>query len=290
MGYKPLCLLLLVLALIGGGCRSASQTRPSNPSVADQDESGVVHVHGLGINPTDNALYAATHTGLFRIPEQGKAARVADRFQDLMGFTVVGPDHFLGSGHPDMRDYQAKRLPALLGLIESRDAGRTWRPLSLLGEADFHVLRAAHGRIYGFDSTGGALMVSSDGTTWETRAKVVLRDFVVSPADPEVIVAAMANDVRRSDDGGRSWEPVSAPPLVLLAWPRENALWGLTGRGALFVSEDGGRSWQQRGMLAGAPDAFLAHGDMLYVSLHQGGIHLSEDGGTTWRVRYREPA
>jgi hypothetical protein len=28
---------------------------------------------------------------------------VADRFQDTMGFTVVGPDHFLGSGHGEQR-------------------------------------------------------------------------------------------------------------------------------------------------------------------------------------------
>jgi hypothetical protein len=29
---------------------------------------------------------------------------VTERFQDSMGFTVVGPDYFLGSGHPDFRD------------------------------------------------------------------------------------------------------------------------------------------------------------------------------------------
>ena len=38
-----------------------------------------------------------------------------------MGFTVVGPDTFLGSGHPDIRATD----PPLLGLIESNDAAQT---------------------------------------------------------------------------------------------------------------------------------------------------------------------
>jgi hypothetical protein len=36
-----------------------------------------------------------------------------------MGFTIVGPNRFLGSGHPDLRD----DLPPLLGLIESTNRG-----------------------------------------------------------------------------------------------------------------------------------------------------------------------
>jgi hypothetical protein len=36
--------------------------------------------------------------------ERGQARRVADRYQDTMGFTVTGPDRFLGSGYPDGRD------------------------------------------------------------------------------------------------------------------------------------------------------------------------------------------
>jgi hypothetical protein len=37
-----------------------------------------------------------------------------------MGFAVVGPDHMIGSGHPDVRT----DLPPLLGLIQSRDPGQ----------------------------------------------------------------------------------------------------------------------------------------------------------------------
>jgi hypothetical protein len=96
------------------------------------------HVHGLGINPADGALFIATHTGLFRMEAGSDSAeRVGELLQDTMGFAVVGPDRFLGSGHPDLRS----DLPPLLGLIRSGDGGLTWDSVSLLGEADFHALR-----------------------------------------------------------------------------------------------------------------------------------------------------
>jgi hypothetical protein len=73
-------------------------------------DPGVIHVHGLGINPRDGALYAATHTGLFVIRD-GAATRAANHYQDNMGFTVLGPDHFIGSGHPDLRDQRLLGRP-----------------------------------------------------------------------------------------------------------------------------------------------------------------------------------
>ena len=279
---------LLALILLGG-CSEGAGPSGSGSSSARAEDPGVVHVHGLGINPRDGALYAATHTGLFRIPDQGRAERIADRWQDTMGFTVVGPDHFLGSGHPDARDYQAKRLPPLLGLIESRDAGATWQPLSLQGQADSHALRAAHGRIYGFDSTSGAFMVSADGTTWETRAKLPMVDFAVSPNDPDVLVATTEGGLQHSRDGGRTWEG-SGPPLVLLAWPDPAALWGVSVAGAVFLSADAGGTWQQVGTIPGKPNVLLAAGERLYASVHEGGIYQSSNGGTTWQLRYRDSA
>jgi hypothetical protein len=133
-------------------------------------ETGVVHVHGLGVDPGDGVLYAATHSGLFRVPEQGKAARVANRAQDTMGFSIVGPGRFIGSGHPDFREDDVR--PPLLGLIESDDRGQTWDRISLHGKADFHALHAAHGKVYGYDSTSGTFMVTDDREDWDRRARL----------------------------------------------------------------------------------------------------------------------
>lgn len=76
-----------------------------------------------------------------------------------MGFPVTGPGGFLGSGHPDLRE----PLPGRLGLIRSTDAGRSWLPVSLLGQAVLHALQAAHGQVYGYDATSSTVLVSVDG-------------------------------------------------------------------------------------------------------------------------------
>jgi hypothetical protein len=149
-------------------------------------DPGPVHVHGLGVNPADNALFIATHTGLFRV-EQGdrRAERVGERYQDTMGFTIIGPNRFLGSGHPDIKEARAKNLPSLLGLIESTDSGESWQPISLSGEADFHVLRFAGERVYGYDASNDPLLVSGDrGRSWQELEKPgPLVDLAVDPLD-----------------------------------------------------------------------------------------------------------
>jgi photosystem II stability/assembly factor-like uncharacterized protein len=253
---------------------------------------GVEHVHGLGVDPADGVLYAATHFGLWRIPEHEQATRVADRHQDTMGFTVVGPRTFLGSGHPDFQ--MDPDLPVRLGLIRSDDAGETWESVSLSGGADFHVLHAVHGQVYGWDSGSGRVMVSGDdGETWETRTTLDLRDLVVSPEDSERLLATTGGGVLRSEDGGRTWaQVVGAPALTVLAWAGQDSLYGVTPDGTVHYSPDGGATWPQRGLVDGDPEALTVSVDgqseRLYVAVAQRGILSSDDGGATFAVRYAE--
>lgn len=262
---------------------------PARGSLSSTDP-GVVHVHGLGVDPGDGMLYAATHAGLFRLPEGGDAVRVADRFQDTMGFTVVGPGRFLGSGHPDVREMTRDGLPPLLGLIESDDAGGTWRNLSLSGQSDFHVLVAAHGLVYGYDATNGRLMVTEDRVRWENRSTVVLGSFAVDPADPEHLLGTLEGVVTASSsDGGRAWNAVrGAPSLTVLAWDEEGGLWGASADGTAWRGTQGGAAWERRGALGGTPEAFLATDEALYAAAEGVGVLQSHDGGITWTVRYEE--
>jgi hypothetical protein len=273
----------LLIALVAAGCSRAGPP----PSVPVDTDPGLVHVHGLGINPGDGALYAATHTGLF-IVRDGDASRVADRHQDTMGFKVVGPDHFIASGHPDFQDPKLLKAgrPPLLGLVESRDAGRTWEPASLLGEVDFHVLEIAHAAVYGFDATSGRFMVSHDRRRWQTRSTTSLVDFAVSPRDGQVILATTERGLMRSADGGRQWRPAGGPVIALLDWTRPEALWGVADDGRLWASADAGQTWQRRGELGGPPEAFLAQADTLYAAVDEQGIRSSSDAGASWRTLY----
>jgi hypothetical protein len=163
-GYLAVGVLVLAtagavaLALTGGDGNGGGGTHSGSGS-------DLAHVHGLGVNPKDGTLYIATHTGLFRAPPGRRTVtRVGDTEQDVMGFSVVGPDRFLGSGHPG----PGQSAPPNLGLIRSADAGRSWQPVSLLGDADFHVLRSQGDTVYGFNALTGALMVSRDGgRSWD---------------------------------------------------------------------------------------------------------------------------
>jgi photosystem II stability/assembly factor-like uncharacterized protein len=270
---------LLVPAGCGGDDGGAAD--PGGRVVSDP---GVAHVHGVGINPADGAVVVASHTGLFRAgPGETSARRVGDRRQDTMGFTVVGPDRFLGSGHPDLRD----ELPPQLGLIRSDDAGRSWRPVSLLGEADFHVLRAAGRRVYGVNALDGMLLASSDGgRTWQRRTPPgPVLDLAVDPQDGRRLVAATDRGLFLSPDGGAGWRPVNADRAGLLTWTDRLVL--ADGAGDVFASNDRGRTFAQVGRLGRPPVALASHDGTLLAALDDATVHLSADGGRTWRLRVR---
>jgi hypothetical protein len=290
----PLFLAVLgVVGLVAAGVlvwlgRDGEETFSGIPAA----DPGPVHVHGLGVDPADGALFIATHTGLFRVDEgERKAERVGQRFQDTMGFTVVGPNRFLGSGHPDINEAREQGLPPHLGLIESTDSGESWQTISLLGEADFHVLRFSGQRVYGYDASNDRLLVSADrGRSWRELEKPgPLVDLAVDPENARRIVATTAGGIEEglfeSRDGGGSWERVSEA-VGLLAWPARRRLYLVVGGGQVFVSRDGGRELRHVGEVGGEPAALLAQSAAeLYVALHDGTIERSTDGGSSWTVR-----
>jgi hypothetical protein len=204
---------------------------------------------------------------------------VGDRFEDTMGFTVTGPDRFLGSGRPDGRE----RLPPFLGLLRSSDAGHSWEPVSLLGEREFHVLEAAGERIYGYgtdyESRQASLLVSDDGArSWQQRTPPEpLLPLAIDPDDPDKVVAAGEKGIYSSSDAGGGWRPL-ADEAGLLAWPRAEALFLVRLDGSVARSADRGLSWQPAGNIDGQPAAFESADDELYVALHDGTIKRSAYG------------
>ncbi|HEX6578697.1 MAG TPA: hypothetical protein VF082_10045, partial [Jiangellaceae bacterium] len=220
----------------------------SSPT-AGSDDPGVAHVHGLGVNPADGSIFVATHYGTFRLGgDDEPAERVGDSFQDTMGFTVAGPDHFLGSGHPDVAGTR-EGLPGLLGLIESTDAGATWEPVSLLGEVDFHGLAYAHDQVYGWDSTSSRFLVSADQITWDERSTLDLFGFAVDPEDANHFIGTGPDGLVETTDGGRTWARTGGPGLVVLSWDADAGLWGVDQAGAVWQRDAG--DWTQAGELPG---------------------------------------
>lgn len=275
--------LLLVAAILATAALLAACGQESTDDVAAGGEA-IEHVHGLGINPADDALFIATHDGLFRSPNGSTTAeRVGESTQDTMGFTIAGPDRFLGSGHPG----PGEDGPPNLGLIESGDAGLNWTGVSLAGEADFHVLRYVDERIYAVNGATGLIMISGDGgETWEERpppAPVI--DLAVDPGDPQRIVTSTEGGLFVSEDEGASWRPIDGE-IGLVAWAEPAALYLVDAAGQVQLSEDGGGRWSDLGSIGGQPAALVAPADEdLYAALTDGTVMSSSDRGVSWEVR-----
>ena len=283
MLFARACLLVSLVLLAGCGGDDGEAPGP----VGNQgfiEEVGPQHVHGLGVNPADGVLYSATHTGLWSAPEgETRARRVADVYHDLMGFTVAGPDEFLASGHPGAQ----ADLPPQLGLQRSTDGGRSWEPVSLLGEADLHVLRVAGERIYAVDSATGAFLMSADaGRTWQERdPPAPAFDLAIAPDQPKRLIAATERGLLASADTGRTWRRVRGDMAGLLAWPSAGSLYLVDAQGTVSRSADGGRTFERVGEIGGQPEAFAGSGAReLYAAVH-GEVVMSTDGGESWSTR-----
>jgi len=288
---RPLLLTFMLLSLALSACGgsddatvSGSGPSGSGPNAQSASGSALAHIHGLGVS--DDTLLIATHTGLWIAPEgQTQARRFGKSTQDIMGFSVLDGDRFIGSGHPD----PSQNLPPNLGLIESGDAGKSWKNISLEGEADFHVLESSGSRVYGFDGTQGRLMVSSDGgESWDQRTPpAAMFSLAIDPTSPDRIVASTEAGLVESTDAGESFRPLAFREQIagLLAWPAKDRLFLVDGSGQVRRSDDGGAQFQPVGSIEGQPAAFIAHDDDLYAALADGSVKRSSDGGESWEVR-----
>lgn len=275
---------VIVLALVAGGylfsrlATLGEAERVGSAVTADE----AVHLHGIGVNPADGRVYLATHTGLLRISHRGQAVRIADRYQDTMGFAVLGPDEFVSSGHPDLRE----DLPPRLGLIRSEDAGQTWASVSLSAEADLHAIIAVGERLYAADATAQRLIRSDDGgRTWVTVAEVELSALAVSPDGRQMVGAAMDGRPLRSDDGGKSWTGVVGPPLTSLTWDPDRGPIAAAADGTILAGRDGERSWSRVGQVPGDNPVLITVDGQLIAATDGAIISRSSDGGRTWRTK-----
>jgi hypothetical protein len=262
-----------------GALTACAPDSPStdSPAAGDKEATAFGHVHGLGVDPANGTLYAAAHFGVFRIVD-GKPERVADRWQDTMGFAVVGPGHFLGSGHPDLRE----DLPSSLGLIESTDGAETWHSVSMQGHADLHAIEPVDDRIYAYDSHTGSLIVTTDRTNWRTIATQPLYDLAANPDDPGTVFATTdRGELIRSTNRAEPAAVADAPILTAIDWQPGGPLVGIAPNGTVHTSRDGTSGWEEAGSLDGPAEALDALPGRWHAATATG-IYESTDNGKTW--------
>ncbi len=270
--------LLTTVMLSSAACGSGGEGEPAGATGGAHDD--VVHVHDLLVRD-DDAVFAATHLGLYRVTGDGLEP-VGSAGHDLMAAVLDG-DTILASGHPDLRDddLRVEDLPPLLGIVQSTD-GENWSPRSLLGEADFHRLVFVDGQLFAANSSDEAVWVSGDaGMTWESRAgEAQLVAMAVNPTDSTAVIGVdLDQGLVRSDDGGDTWTPMDGPELRDLEWTQDGII-GHDDDGAVHRFDD--ETWSRVDALRDVA-ALGTRGDELFALRLPSTVLRSIDGGTTWK-------
>ncbi|MFD1542818.1 F510_1955 family glycosylhydrolase [Nonomuraea guangzhouensis] len=283
VGRRLLSAAALSFALVACG-----QASPEHGGRSESSNLGVGHVHGVGVDPADGALYVAGHHGLFTVTSPTTIARVADRNQDHMGFTITGSKTFLASGHPAAEDVSPDRPPHL-GLIRSTDAGLTWKVISQDGSADFHSLQLAGENLYAFDSQTSKVWRSADGgATWTQGTEEKVLDLGVSAEKSTRLYATTPQGLKVSEDGGVNFVEVPKSPLLSHVDVLTTGLMvGAGADGRIHTSQDDGKTWTTVGKLPGQATAFTAvDRRRLLAALEDGTVLESKDGGKTFTTAF----
>lgn len=281
-------------------------------SLAVQEELGIAapggvtqihHIHGLAVDPKDpKVLFVATHGGLLRVLEDRQWEWVGEARHDYMGFTHHPREQgtVFVSGHP-----QIGELPNPMGLLVSRDGGRTWRPLALRGQVDFHAMTmSADGEtLYGWNVMGspGLYRVSAKDGAWKRLDAMGLHDvfsLAAHPKEPGSLLAGTRSGLLVSRDGGRTWASASRPldgvsvTAVAYSPKNPNRVYAYAVRQdlGLLTSTDAGKTWRAAGLFLGTEDAVAVlapspHGEqVVYMATFTADLRKSTDGGETWKA------
>jgi len=290
--------LILVIALptMLGDAMVDAQPRTASPAVH--------HIHGLAVDRRDpDVLYVATHTGLVRVRGNDTPEWVgSDRF-DLMGFTVHPreADLMYASGHPDPATYRQDGM-ANLGLLVSRDGGRTWQAVAFKGGADFHALAyspRSGGTLYGWSVAGQTGFHRVSVTSWmgellPARGLANVLSLAASPDTDGPLLAGTKAGLMASRDGGETWSRVAAIPSDVLVTAASyhvsdsrQAYVYLRSDQGLMRSRDGGSTWESTSFMGDARTPVVAiavgPGENVALATTDSTVVRSGDGGRTWQ-------
>ena len=275
------------------------------PASAQPEPVEVHHIHGLSFDRREPAaLLVATHTGLVRIRPGGNPEWVgAGRF-DLMGFTAspADPGTLYASGHPDLVTYR-RDGHGNVGLLLSRDGGRTWEGVALKGQADFHALTYSPdggGELFGWNVAGqtGLHRISTRTRAAERLPAQGLKDVLALAAShdlPSRLLAGTQAGLLLSEDRGMTWRPLAglprdAPVRAVAFSPsgkRRVYVYAARAGYGLMRSDDAGATWRPTGLAIRPDEPVIAiaagPGSKVAVATTVASVSVSDDGGQSWR-------
>lgn len=196
------------------------------------------------------------------------------------------------------------------GVWKTTDAGASWTNLTpdlpnlatvslAQSQSNPNVIYAGTGEgFFNLDAiTGDGIFKSSDkGNTWiqllETAGNndfSYVNRIVVSPSDPNIILAATNTSIQKSTDGGQTWHRVFDDfhrIQQIVANPDDfSILYATANTGGILKSTDMGEHWEYvfnessgRIELAIAP----SNSNIIYALNEDSQLYVSNNGGITW--------
>lgn len=240
----------IAIAVAVGVGIAASMQSPNTGTPSDSRTVSWIHVHGLGIDPSDSSiLYIATHGDFYKSVDGDVPVKVDKQRADYMAFNApqAAGTPLYSSGHPS--------TGGNTGLIKSTDGGQTWQVVSTVLDppVDFHAMSVGASDpnvIIGFDSGGRGLFKTMDaGKTWDKfdYPGRYVAALAISPSDSDIVLAGTDAGLFLSNDGAASWtqlDQYKGIAIMALAFDSDGNLYASTEEFGLGKSSDLGKTWE----------------------------------------------
>ena len=257
------------------------------------------HVHGLAYSGDGKRLMIPSHHGL-AVYENGKWSKAPGPRHDYMGFSATAKNLY-SSGHPA----PGSGLVNPLGLIRSKDAGKTWDKLGLEGETDFHLLATSWNTsaVYVWNpepssrlKRPGLHYTLNDALAWKAARAEGLggepRALAVHPADATIVAVATSAGLYLSSDSGERFTQTASGGEGLAVF------FDLNGRDVWYGAYAGRPTLLRMPHKGGQPVRIalppLANDAVAYIvqnparrleyaiATFERSVYLSRDGGQNW--------
>jgi photosystem II stability/assembly factor-like uncharacterized protein len=276
---RPLVIGGALVSLVVIGAAAYLLMRPSTPSAPVAWATfGSEDVHSLAFVGGDpDHLLFGHHAGLEETKDGGRTWSSLPVRDDAMSMSAGTDASIVIAGHDVF--------------VASRDGGQTWAPIATdLPSLDIHGFTrdpADPARMWAYLATGG-LWESRDFGARFTRVRDdnVLYPTAVAAATSTRLFGVDASGLILSDDGGRSWTALGAPPtypMTAFAASADGTVLYAGAPDGLFRSSDGGRTWSTTGYTSSAfAVATTPDGQLVAVVSKATDFFRSSDRGDTW--------